>query len=169
MDDLGYHALTCQTGGGLGVRHNALREAFIHFCKLAGITGVKREVRGLIPGTNERPADVLLPPASSCLAIPSFSSKPACLDFAVIHAQQPSVIQSASKVTAAAAERLLCNENKVKYPRYGKSCADNNLVFVPMIVEAHGAWGPSSKKVFKFVTKAAAYSCLLYTSDAADE
>ena len=38
MDDLGYHALTCQTGGGLGVRHNALREAFIHFCKLAGIT-----------------------------------------------------------------------------------------------------------------------------------
>ena len=155
MDDLGYHALTCQTGGGLGVRHNALREAFIHFCKLAGITGVKREVRGLIPGTNERPADVLLPPASSCLAIPSFSSKPACLDFAVTHAQQPSVIQSASKVTAAAAERY---ENKVKYPRYGKSCADNNLVFVPMIVEAHGAWGPSSKKVFKFVTKAAAYS-----------
>merc|ERR1712167_30911 len=149
------HALTCQTGGGLGVRHNALREAFIHFCKLAGITGVKREVRGLIPGTNERPADVLLPPASSCLAIPSFSSKPACLDFAVTHAQQPSVIQSASKVTAAAAERY---ENKVKYPRYGKSCADNNLVFVPMIVEAHGAWGPSSKKVFKFVTKAAAYS-----------
>ena len=58
-------------------------------------------------------------------------------------------------MTAAAAERY---ENKVKYPRYGKSCADNNLVFVPMIVEAHGAWGPSSKKVFKFVTKAAAYS-----------
>ena len=27
-----------------------------------------------------------------------------------------------------------------------------------MIVEAHRAWGPSSKKVFKFVTKAAAYS-----------
>ena len=68
---------------------------------------------------------------------------------------EPSVIQSASKVTAAAAERY---ENKVNYPRYGKSCADNNLVLVPMIVEAHGAWGSSSKKVFKFVKRAAAYS-----------
>ena len=95
------------------------------------------------------------PPQVLVLLSHLFLVKPACLDFAVTHAQQPSVIQSASKVTAAAAERY---ENKVKYPRYGKSCADNNLVFVPMIVEAHGAWGPSSKKVFKFVTKAAAYS-----------
>ena len=47
MDLFGYHALTCRTGGSLGVRHNALREVFLHFCNTSGIRA-ERESPGLL-------------------------------------------------------------------------------------------------------------------------
>ena len=118
MDLLGYHALTCRTGGSLGVRHNALREVFMHYCKLAKIDAI-REAPGLIPDSAARPADVLLPKHILLQGYnPSF---PTCLDFAVTHPQQPLTLKRASDVTGAAAERY---ENEVKYPRYLVDCKE---------------------------------------------
>ena len=158
MDSFGYHALTCKKGGCLGVRHNALRETFIRFCKAAGVSDVERESPGLIEGSNDRPADVLLPTDSSSLFVSNFlSSSPACLDFAVTHSQQPLTLHRAGMKTGAAAADY---EARVKIPRYGKACEENGLNFVPMVVETYGAWGPASKPVFSFISKAAAHARL---------
>ena len=78
----GYHALTCQTGGGLGVRHNALRDCFLRYCKMAGLEA-KKEVAGLLPDSAARPADVLLSPLSSLFIRNLDSRRACCLDFAV--------------------------------------------------------------------------------------
>ena len=155
MDEFGYHALTCKKGGCLGVRHNALRKAFIHFCKIAGITNVGRETAGLIAGSNARPADVLLPP--SCMVLPDASSSSYnCLDFAVSHTLQ--YLSTCADVSAGAAAKKY--EDGVKFPRYLADCFKNNLIFTPMVVEVYGAWGPASEDVFKFVSKAAGFSKL---------
>ena len=76
MDPYGYHALTCHKGGCLGVRHIALREAFLRFCTLYGISEIKREATGLIQGSNDRPADGLLPSNDSTLDIKTISPPP---------------------------------------------------------------------------------------------
>ena len=158
MDSYGYHALTCRKGGCLSVRHNALREAFLRFCKVSGITGVEREAQGLIQGSSDRPADALLPGDDSSLYVKNFlSSSPTCLDFAVINSQQPKYIHKAGVTKGAATAEY---EKKIKLPRYGKACADNGLTFVPMVVDSFGSWGPSSKKVFTYVCKAAALNRL---------
>ena len=150
MDLFGYHALTCRTRGSLGVRHNALREVFLHFCNTAGIRA-ERESPGLLPDSADRPADVLLP---SQVHIPNYLPDSAtCLDFAVTHPQQPTTIDRAGEETAAAATLY---ESKVKLPRYESECLANKLNFIPMVVEAFGAWGEKSEPVFKFVSRAAA-------------
>ena len=145
-DRLGYHALTCTSGGGLGVRHNALREVFLHFCKLAHLPAL-REAPALLADSACRPADVLILP---CL--PSSIDRPTCLDFAVTHTQQPNHINRAS-VCVAAAEQY---ERKVKFPMYKERCDEAKLNFIPMVVDCFGAWGPSSNDAFKILAKAAA-------------
>ena len=137
LDRLGYHALSCRTGGSLGVRHNALREVFLHYCKLAKIEAER-----------EAPAGVLLPKQ-----IFSYSaSMPTCLDCAVTHTQQPLSLECAS-VTTGAAGRY---EESVKAPRYMEECKENGLNFIPMVVEVFGAWGFKSAPVFSFVSRAVA-------------
>ena len=60
MDSLGDHAMNCNSGGQRTRRHNMIRDA-VH--KLAATAGInpRLEVVGLIPGHQERPADILLP------------------------------------------------------------------------------------------------------------
>ena len=114
MELFGFHALTCRSGGGLGVRHNVLRDAFFHFVQRCGIVGVGRETADLVLGSADRPAEVLIPP--SCLVIPGLiPSKPVCLDFAVTNPQQ-SLRLSRASVSAGAADADY--ESKVKLPRY---------------------------------------------------
>ena len=152
MDRLGYHALTCRTGGSLGVRHNALREIVLHYCKIAKIEAV-REAPNLLPNSSDRPADVLLP---KNIFIEGYnSSLRTCLDFAVTHPQQPATIKRAGIVSGAAAARY---EEAVKLPRYLQECAANNLDFIPMVVESFGTWGRRAEPVLKFIARAAAFN-----------
>ena len=146
-DKLGYHALTCTSGGGLGIRHNALREVFLHFCTLAHLPAL-REAPALLAGSACRPADVLILPS-----ITLSMDRPTCLDFAVTHPQQPNYVNRASVCAAAAAEEY---ELKVKYPMYKDKCEEEKLDFIPMVVDCFGAWGPSSNEAFNILAKAAA-------------
>ena len=152
MELFGFHALTCRSGGGLGVRHNALRDAFFYFVQRCGIVGVGRETAYLLSGSADRPADVLIPP--SCLVIPGLiPSKPVCLDFAVTNPQQSSRLSRASVSAGAAAADY---ESKVKLPRYLDECRANGLGFVPMVVETFGAWGPAAIPVLDQISRAGA-------------
>lgn len=152
LDRLGYHALTCRTGGSLGVRHNALREVVMHYCKLAGINAT-REAPGLLPNSSDRPADVLLPKNIFIKGYnPSF---PTCLDFAVTHPQQTVTLIRAGVESGSAAARY---EEAVKLPRYLQECAANALDFIPMVVETFGTWGKLADPVLSFIARAAAFN-----------
>jgi len=144
MDKAGYHALTCRRMGGFGVRHNALRELFLHFLSQADIPA-EREAPSLLPGTAARPADIF---------VPNFAgNKPACLDFAVTHTLQPNILQCASVCGGAAAAQY---EVAVKENKFGAQCEAAGLILVPMVVEVFGRWGERAQEGFALVAKACA-------------
>ena len=151
MDVHGCHALSCKHLGSMTVRHNAIREVFMHYCTMANIKAV-REAPGLLPDSAARPADVLLPP--NRLHIPGLSSdRPTCLDFAVTNTQQSKNLKRASEVTAAVADDY---GKSVKVKTYMEVCNANGLDFVPMVVEVFGVWGSAAVPVIDFISKAIA-------------
>ena len=85
MDVFGYHALTCAHMGGLGVRHNALRDVWLKYLKLAGVPA-QAEAPSLLPGSAARPADIFVP---DFVPPDAKSATPACLDFAITHPSNP--------------------------------------------------------------------------------
>jgi hypothetical protein len=145
MDLAGYHALTCRHMGSFGVRHNALREVFMQFLAQGGVKDAAREAPSLLPGTAARPADIFIPNYAATRA--------ACLDFAVTHTQQPSILDRASVCAGAAAERY---EVAVKDMKFGAACEAAGLLLVPMVVEVFGTWGAKSAEAFQLITKACA-------------
>ena len=56
----GDHAIACGYAGERIARHDQLRNALYHTCSQACLAPT-REERALIPGTDARPADLLLP------------------------------------------------------------------------------------------------------------
>ena len=60
LDPYGYHALTCRYGGDLIHRHNRVRDSIKKACQMAGWNPIL-EKPGLIPNSNERPADIFNP------------------------------------------------------------------------------------------------------------
>ena len=145
MDLAGYHALTCRHMGSFGVRHNALREVFMQFLAQGGVKDAAREAPSLLPGTAARPADIFIPNYAATRA--------ACLDFAVTHTQQPSILDRASVCAGAAAERY---EVAVKDMKFSAACEAAGLLLVPMVVEVFGTWGAKSAEAFQLITKACA-------------
>ena len=141
MDSKGYHALTCRTGGHLGIRHNALREEIFLACRVACLCP-GRETPFLLSDSLERPADVFLP----CFSL----GQPACLDCAVTHPQQPIYVKDASLGKCAAANRYQC---EVKEKMYAEKCKENDLGFYPMVVEVFGGWGSTAVTVFRHIAK----------------
>ena len=144
MDQAGYHALTCRRMGSFGVRHNALRETFLHFLSLAGIPA-EREAPSLLSGSAARPADIFVPNFAGTQA--------ACLDFAVTHTQQPNIIECASVCGGEAAKQY---EVTVKDAAFGTECKAAGLVLVPMVVEVFGRWGIRSEQAMKLASKGCA-------------
>jgi hypothetical protein len=139
LDTLGYHALTCKSGGDLIYRHNTIRDAINKACLMAGWTP-KLEKAGLIENSNDRPADVF---------IPSFHNGKSCaVDVAVTHALQPNAINYAARETAGAAKRYAI---KVKDHKYKEVLAkqDHGIDFLPVVVDCFGAWDNRAIIFFK--------------------
>jgi hypothetical protein len=143
MDVYGYHALTCAHLGGLGVRHNALRDVWLKFFKLAGVP-VQAEAPSLLPGSAARPADIFVP---DFLPPDAKSATPACLDFAISHPQQPNFIKRAGEECGFAAKEYA---DKVKVVKFGAECEAAGVLLVPMVVETFGRWGACSEEMFSF-------------------
>ena len=59
-DVLGDHAISCGNQGERKARHDSLRDALYAVIQTACL-GATREDRSLLPGTEARPADVLIP------------------------------------------------------------------------------------------------------------
>ena len=129
----GNHAMCCGSGGERIARHNHLRD-HLHATAVAAGVGPAREVRFLIPGSDSRPADVLLPHR--------IGGKDAALDVTVVDP-----CQAATELGAATTAGFALNFAYGRKVRgAGEACQQQGIAFLPMVVESFGGWHEASAR-----------------------
>jgi hypothetical protein len=78
-----------------------------------------------------RPADVY---------ISQFEGRETCLDVSVVHPCTPSTVVHAAQERGYAASSMEAS----KLALYSERCAANNLLFLPIVLESYGGFGPSA-------------------------
>ena len=126
-DKLGDHALNCGYTQERIARHNHLRDAIYETAVAAALSPVK-EGRFLIPGSDRRPADILLPYWSS--------GRDVALDITVVNPIQQATMPEAA-VTAGHALTYAYNR---KVAKAGEACRQQGLAFIPLAFESFGGW-----------------------------
>ena len=94
-DQLGNHALCCGMESERLARHNALRDALFSVASAAAL-GLSKESRFLLPGSDMRPAEVLLPFWSG--------GRDTAWDVTVTHPLQAATVATAATTSGHAAE-----------------------------------------------------------------
>ena len=130
-DKFGDHAISCGIGGERIARHNHVRDALLQVAVQAGL-GPTKEPDGLLPGSDDRPADVLIPFWSGC--------RDMALDFTVVNPLQAALVRRAANDGESAVEHA----NRGKMRKYEERCAAKGLVFVPLAVDTFGGWHSSA-------------------------
>ena len=104
-----------------------LRDAVFQTAATANLAPQKEE-RALLPGTDSRPADILIPYWSQGhdLAIDVTVVNPLRLDLAARSAEE--------------AGHGLQTAYNTKWRKYGEKCEEEGLVFCPFVLDTFGAW-----------------------------
>ena len=126
-DATGDHAVSCGWGGERIARHNLIRDVLYNSCSSAAL-GPTREDRALLPGTEARPADILLPYWSG--------GKDTALDITVVNPLQTAFIHQSAEVPGHALRKAY----ERKMARHGDSCREVGMVFRPLPMDTLGAW-----------------------------
>ena len=126
-DAKGDHAISCGYEGERIARHNHLRDALYNTCAQACL-GPTREDRALLPGSDARPADVLIPNWSG--------GRDTALDVTVVNPLQRELVSRA----ATTAGHALSHAYNRKMTQAGEACRTAGLVFIPMPMETLGGW-----------------------------
>ena len=126
-DAKGDHAISCGYEGERISRHNHLRDALYNTASQACL-GPTREDRALIPGSEARPADVLIPNWTH--------GKDTALDVTVVNPLQAALVNQAATTPGHA----LSTRHKEKMSKHGEACRSAGMVFIPMPVETMGGW-----------------------------
>jgi hypothetical protein len=140
-DVFGYHSLVCRHGGNLGVRHNSVRNVVLHAAKVAAMS--PRIEQRVLPGSNSRPADLLLPCTGGHGTV---------CDFAVTHPLQDSFVAGVSDGTLDAAEAYALAHKTSKYEEAVKA---EGYEFAPCVVDAFGNWCAAGIRVLASISEAA--------------
>ena len=140
-DQYGDHAISCGWEGERIARHNSLRDALYHTAVCASL-GPVREERAILPGTNAKPADLLIPNWSAGKAV--------AMDVTVINPLQLALLARSAE---APGHSLSVAFNR-KYTQYGEACLDQGIVFAPLPVETFGGWHESAANHIKRLGKA---------------
>ncbi len=129
------HAQTCKPGGDTYKVHTSLTNFLV---ELAGKAGVPcdREPLDLIPGSQERPADVLLR---------GIEGRMIAVDVTFVNTLSTTTLPRAS-VTAGAACASREAAKIAKY-RANLSAANRNMDFIPFAVESYGSIGDGARHV----------------------
>ena len=130
-DRHGDHAISCGIGGERIARHNHCREALIQTAQQAGL-GPIREPEGLLPGSDDRPADLLIPHWSG--------GRDTALDFTVVNPLQAALVGRAAQEGGSAVEHATMG----KLRKYEERCAMEGIAFVPLAVDTLGGWHPTA-------------------------
>ena len=126
-DALGDHAVSCGYQGERIARHDSLRDA-LHAVTQTACLGATREDRALLPGTEARPADVLIPHWTG--------GRDTALDITVINPLQARLVGQA----ATTAGYALTTAYNRKMTQAGEACRGEGITFVPMPMETLGGW-----------------------------
>ena len=128
-DVMGDHAISCGLGGERIARHNHVRDALFQTAVQAGL-GPRREPDGLLPGSDDRPADVLIPFWTG--------GQDTALDVTVVNPLQDALVARASQDGSSAVE----SAHRGKARKYEVRCAREGITFIPMAVDTLGGWHP---------------------------
>ena len=162
MDIYGDHALTCAVGGDRTKRHNMIRNVGVRLATSAGwrpepeksdllradsTAGEDISARGDEARPEaRRPADIFVPRWDL--------GGSAALDFAVTSGLRTDVLEQTANQGGLSCLTAY-EELKRSYQNTNQLCANNNITFVPMIIEAHsGGWGPAATKVWLRLSRA---------------
>ena len=98
-------------------------------------------------GSNlRRPADVYAPSW--------IHGQPAAFDLAITSPQRQEVVNRASSETGYAA--VAYESRKRSYLQTEEECRQQGILFVPLVAESSGGWGPSALAAFRKMAKRAA-------------
>jgi hypothetical protein len=135
MPICGNHAVECGVRGDLIRRHNSICAVVADMATQGGLAPI-REMRGLIPGNQEKPADVY---------IDGFDGgRNLVIDVSVISPMQSSLVTSAAHTQLYAAQQRVDR----KHAKYDAQLPPTAHLVVAA-VETYGGWHPEAKKVFK--------------------
>ena len=132
----GDHAMCCGAGGERISRHNNLRDALFDTAVAAGL-GPVREGRFLLPGTDRRPADVLVPNW--------VGGKDAAMDVTIVTPLQQATMPGA----ATTAGHALNHAYDRKVNGAEEECRRQGIAFLPMVAETFGGWHPGAEREVK--------------------
>jgi hypothetical protein len=133
MDPTGDHALCC-SAAGVYRRHNHVRN-FLY--SISQEVGWSPSLEEMLPGTQTRPADVLLS---------SLDASPTAVDVTIVHPLRPSgqtIAGSAHPGNAAA------QAEATKTTASASPCAERHWLFRPFGMEVTGALGPQATRLMK--------------------
>ena len=132
----GDHAMCCGSGGERISRHNNLRDALYETAGSAGL-GPVREGRFLLPGTDRRPADILLPHWTG--------GKDAALDVTIVTPLQAATMPGAANTAGHALDYAYGR----KVNGAEEECRRQGIAFLPLVAESFGGWHSGAQREVK--------------------
>ena len=133
-DKYGDHAISCAINGERIAKHNHVRDAIFAAASQAAL-GPRKEPAGLLPGSDDRPADVLLPFWAN--------GKDAALDVSVVNPLQQQLVGQ----VAREGEKGVQHAFNIKVGKYSERCEAEGIVFIPLVVDTFGGWHKDSLEV----------------------
>ena len=138
------HAISCGSRGERISQHNHLHDALYHAAVTASL-GPSREDRALLPGRENKPADVFIPlwaPGGRDLA----------LDVTVASPFQQQALERGAKEPGYALKMRF----QQKQAKYGQDCAAEGIFFLSVVFETTGAVEEEGGLLIKRLAKAMA-------------
>ena len=110
-------------------RHTAVRNVLAAYCRSSGLVTLCEPTNLLHDAS--RPADVF---------ISQFEDRETCLDVSVVHPCTPTTVVRAAQERGFAASAMEAS----KLALYSERCSANNMLFLPIVMESYGGFGPSA-------------------------
>ena len=112
-DKYGDHAISCAINGERIAKHNHVRDAIFAAASQAAL-GPRKEPAGLLPGSDDRPADVLLPFWAN--------GKDAALDISVVNPLQQELVRKVARDGESGVQHSF----NIRMGKYSDRCAGSS-------------------------------------------
>ena len=151
-DRFGLHSRRCTHGGDLTACHHSARNQVCRFADSGGYNPTPEQSHLLPPRPDDPTANNLRRPAD--VFIPTWvHGSPAAFDLAITSPQRQDILAQAASETGAAAVDY--ESRKRQYLDTEEECQQQGILFVPLVAESSGGWGPTALATFRRLAKRA--------------